>query len=86
MQRIYDAAYRDGKASVQQTQTESGFRNVGPSFYEMACEIQHKANGSLSPKEQGFINDMVRWCARREPSEKQANWLHALYCKVGRHR
>ena len=63
---------------------DSGFHNTeGPSFHEMACEIQQKANGRLTPKEQDFVDDMVRWCARREPSEKQAKWLHAIYCQIG---
>jgi hypothetical protein len=52
----------------------------------MALEIRQKANGRLAPKEQDFVDDMVRWCARREPSEKQAKWLHAIYCKVGGYR
>ena len=80
MQRIYDKAYRDGRA-------DAGFGSVDPpSFYEMACEIKHKANGRLREKEHEFVADMVRWCARREPSEKQAKWLHDIYCRIGRHR
>jgi hypothetical protein len=89
MQRIYDQAYRDGKeaATASAAETNAGFHSVDlPTFHGMACEIQHKANGRLSEKEQGFVDDMVRWCAYREPSEKQAKWLHALYCKIGRHR
>jgi hypothetical protein len=82
MQRIYDAAYRAGAES---TQAATGFADVGvPSFHSMACEVQHKGEGRLTPKEQDFIDDMVRWCARREPSEKQAKWIHALYCRFGR--
>jgi hypothetical protein len=50
----------------------------------MAKEIQEKASGRLGEKEHGFVDDMVRWCARREPSEKQAKSLHSIYCKVGR--
>jgi hypothetical protein len=83
MQRIYHQAFRDGKKSVE---VAADFSNAGPSFYSMACEIKHKANGQLSPKEQGFVEDMVRWCARKEPTEKQANWLHAIYCRIGRRR
>jgi hypothetical protein len=84
MQRIYDKAFQDGKNAVV---AASGFSPVGaPTFYSMACEIQAKANGRLSPKEQDFVEDMVRWCALREPSEKQAKWLHAIYCKIGRGR
>jgi hypothetical protein len=83
MKKLYDAGFRDGKKNTVATTTE--FTDVGkPSFYSMACEIQHKANGQLSPKEQGFVDDMVRWCALREPSEKQAKWLHSIYCKIGR--
>lgn len=81
MQRIYDQAYRDGRNAAA---ADVGFGNVGPSFYEMACEIQHKADGCLSLKERDFVDDMVRWCTRREPSQKQAKWLHSLYCKIGR--
>ena len=63
----------------------TGFTSVDrPSFYSMACEIKHKDDGRLSPKESNFVDDMVRWCIRREPSEKQAEWLHAIYCKIGR--
>lgn len=82
MRRIYDKAFADGRKSVAAT---ADFSNVGgPSFHAMACEIQHKDDGRLSPKERDFVDDMVRWCARREPSEKQAKWLHAIYCKIGR--
>jgi hypothetical protein len=83
MQRIYDKAFADGRESVA---AAADFSTVGPSFHEMACEIQHKENGRLSPKGRDFVEDMVRWCARREPSEKQAKWLHAIYCKIGRRR
>jgi hypothetical protein len=84
MQRIYDQAFRDGKDAAA---TNAGFTNVGaPSFHEMAIEIKQKADGRLSPKESDFVDDMVRWCARREPSEKQAKWLHAIYCRIGRRR
>lgn len=87
MKIIYDRAYRDGKKAAA---ANTGFSDVngsgkaGPSWHEMACEIQHKANGRLSPKEEGFVSDMVRWCARREPSEKQGKWLHSIYCRIGR--
>jgi hypothetical protein len=82
MQIIYDKAFQDGKSAAT---AASGSSSVNvPTFYSTAREIQAKANGRLSPKEQDVVEDMVRWCARREPSEKQAKWLHALYCKIGR--
>jgi hypothetical protein len=85
MKRLYDAGFQQGKNAAA---TTVGFTNVEapPSFYEMACEIKRKGDGRLSQKESGFVDDMVRWCARREPSEKQAKWLHAIYCKIGRRR
>ena len=49
MQRIYDKAFADGRKSVAAT---ADFSNIGgSSFHAMACEIQHKAYGRLSPKE-----------------------------------
>jgi hypothetical protein len=83
MQTIYDKAFQDGKNAAV---AANGFSPVAvPTFYSMACEIQAKANERLRPKEKDFIEDMVRWCALREPSEKQAKWLHNIYCKFGRH-
>jgi hypothetical protein len=84
MQRIYDKAFADGKNGAA---ANASFSEVDvPSFQSMACEIVHKEAGRLSTKERDFVNDMVRWCAYREPSEKQASWLHAIYCKIGRRR
>jgi hypothetical protein len=84
MKKLYDAGFQEGKNAAA---ADVGFRSVDPpSFYEMACEIERKDDGRLSEKEQEFVADMVRWCARREPSEKQAKWLHAIYCRIGRRR
>jgi hypothetical protein len=84
MQRIYDKAFAAGKNAAA---ANASFSDVGiPSFHSMACEIQHKEAGRLSTKERDFVNDIVRWCAYREPSEKRASWLHAIYCKIGRRR
>jgi hypothetical protein len=84
VQRIYDEAFRSGQTAAA---ASAGFHHTeDPSFHKMACEIQHKANGRLSPKERDFVDDMVSWCARRAPSEKQAKWLHAIYCRIGRRR
>jgi hypothetical protein len=83
MKKLYDAGFREGKNAAAAAST-ADFSNVGPSFYEMACEIRRKGDGRLSQKEAGFVEDMVRWCARREPSEKQGKWLHAIYCRTER--
>lgn len=84
MERIRDAAFKAGAASVQAAADFSNVGNDTPSYHAMACEVQHRGDGRLTPKEQDFVNDMVRWCARREPSEKQAKWLHSIWCRIGR--
>jgi hypothetical protein len=82
MQKLYDAGFKEGKNSAA---AATGFSDVGrPSFYAMACEIKHKGEGRLTLKEANFVDDMTRWCTRREPTEKQAKWLHAIYCRIGR--
>jgi hypothetical protein len=85
MQTIYDRAYRDGKKAAA---ANDGFSDVGssdgPSWHDMAVAILSKASGRLSPKELGFVEDMERWCARREPTPKQAKWLHSIYCRIHR--
>jgi hypothetical protein len=84
MRKIYDAGVRDGKDAAA---TDKGFSNVeGPSYYEMAKHCVEHDNSRLSAKERGFVEDMERWCARREPSEKQGKWLHVLYVRLGRRR
>jgi hypothetical protein len=84
MKKLYDAGFEQGKSTAA---ADVGFSSVDPpSFYEMACEIKHKGDGRLNEKEEEFVADMVLWCARREPSEKQAKWLHAIYYRIGRRR
>jgi hypothetical protein len=81
MRQIYDAAYQDGKRAAERADE---FHNVGPSWHDMAIECRD--HGRLSPREREFVEDMVRWTARREPSEKQGKWLHILYVRVGKRR
>jgi len=85
MKRLYDAGFQEGETAAKTAAAAAArdFSNVGPSFYEMACEIKHKGEGRLSQREADFVDDMTRWCARREPTEKQAKWLHVIYCKIG---
>ena len=82
MKKLYDAGFQEGNNAAAATTPD--FSNVGPSFYEMAKEIRHKSDGRLNQREADFVDDMIRWCARREPSEKQARWLHVIYCRIGR--
>jgi hypothetical protein len=56
-----------------------------PDHREMAehCWNWFEAGGHLSGKEQKFIEDMMRW---RKPSEKQLEWLKAIYARTTRAR
>ena len=56
-----------------------------PDWHAMAKECQQHAD-QLDDRERAFIDDMVRWTLRREPSERQARWLHSIWCRVGRSR
>jgi hypothetical protein len=60
--------------------------NAAPSHLAMARAILRMEHGRLSPKQRDFVVAMVSWCALREPTERQAQWLHAIYCKIGRPR
>jgi hypothetical protein len=84
MRRIYDAGVQEGKDTAA---TAAGFKSTeGPTWLEMAEYCAGHDDGRLSAKERGFVEDMTRWCARREPSEKQAKWLHVLWVRLGRRR
>jgi hypothetical protein len=84
MRKIYDAGYEEGRGDAA---VAKGFSNTaGPSWHEMAEYCAEHDDGRLTAKERGFVDDMVRWCTRREPSEKQGRWLHVLYVRLGRRR
>ena len=84
MRKIYDAGVQDGKDAAA---AEAGFTSTGgPTNLEMATYCAKHDRGRLTPREREFIDDMVRWCVRREPTEKQAKWLHLLWVQMGRRR
>ena len=84
MCRIYNAGVQDGKDAAAAAQ---GFKSTeGASWLEMAEYCAKHDNGHLTVREREFIDDMTRWCARREPTEKQGKWLHVLYVRLGRRR
>jgi hypothetical protein len=68
MQRIYDAAFQDGKNAAV---VDMGFEDVeGPDYHEMAKYCVEHDKERLTPKERGFVEEMVRWRARREPARR----------------
>jgi hypothetical protein len=84
MKRIYDAGVQEGKDVAA---AAAGFSSTeGPSYYEMAKYCVEHGSGRLGSRESEFVDDMVRWCLRREPTEKQGKWLHAIYVRLGRRR
>jgi hypothetical protein len=84
MRKIYDAGVQEGKDTAA---TAAGFGSTeGPTYLEMATFCASHDNDRLTPREREFIDDMTRWCVRREPTEKQAKSLHMLWVKLGRRR
>jgi hypothetical protein len=84
MRKIYDAGVQEGKDAAAAT---AGFSSTeGPTYLEMATFCASHDDNRLTPREREFIDDMTRWCVRREPTEKQAKWLHMLWVRLGRRR
>ena len=78
MKRLYDAGFQEGETAAKTAAAAAArdFSNVGPSFYEMACEIKHKGEGRLSQREADFVDDMTRWCARaNRPRSKRSGCM-----------
>jgi len=83
MQRIYDAAYQDGRRAAERDKPTE-FHDVETNWHEMAINCRDQDDGRLSQREREFVDDMVRWTVHRRPSEKQGKWLHLLYVRLGR--
>jgi hypothetical protein len=87
MQRIYDAAFAEGRRAGERDKpaaAENAWHDVEPNWQEIATECRDRGDGRLTVREREFVSDMVRWTVYRKPSEKQAKWLHALYVRLGR--
>ena len=87
MQRIYDAAFADGRRAAERDKPAAArdmWRDVEPNWQEIATECRDRGDGRLTQREHEFVNDMVRWTVYRKPSEKQAKWLHSIYVRLGR--
>jgi hypothetical protein len=77
-----DASRSAGERRRERTEEAQDER---PNWHAMARECQQHAE-HLDERERDFVDDMVRWTLRREPSPKQAKWLHSIWCQVGRRR
>jgi hypothetical protein len=86
MRSLYDAGFDDGKRAAEGDRLVQ-FDDVTP-WRTMAAECLRSddADHWLAPHERGFVEDMARWCERREPSPKQGNWLHLLWTRAKKRR
>jgi len=85
MRKLYDAGYEAGVRAVENKQHGSGdFHNVDglPSWNEIALFCQQN-NDRLRPTERQFIDDIASRTVWREPTEKQAKWLHSIFYRLG---
>jgi hypothetical protein len=82
--KIYERAFELGRRKAHE-ELPATFRGVGePSWHEIAIECQEHAE-RLRPNEHEFVADMVRRTVHGgELTEKQGNWLRAIYNRGGR--
>jgi hypothetical protein len=64
-------------------QARSGHEEMSHRDAAAYCWDWFEAGGRLSEKEQKFVRDMMQW---RKPSEKQLEWLKAIYARTTRAR
>jgi hypothetical protein len=91
MKKLYDAGYEAGRADgVRAAEAKvphdaDGFCHVNgsKSWREIAHFCQQRSTHLRSSKEREFVNDMVRWTRRQEPTPKQALWLQDIYLQLG---
>jgi hypothetical protein len=83
---LFRRGFADGMRAAE-TNKPVQFGDVTP-WKDMAseCLAADDANDWLQPHERTFVEDMVFWCERREPTEKQGRWLHLLWTKAKRRR
>ena len=90
MKKLYDAGYEAGRADgVRAAEAKvphdtDGFRDINDieSWREIVRFCQQR-NAHLRSKDRDFIDDMVRWTKRKQPTPKQAVWLQDIYLQLG---
>ena len=91
MRKLYDAGYEAGRAEgvraaeAKMPHDADGFCHVNgsKSWREIAHFCQQRIAHLRSGKEREFIDDIVRWTRRKEPTPKQAQWLQDIYLQLG---
>jgi hypothetical protein len=86
MRVLYDSGFQDGKRAAENGNPPQ-FHEVAP-WRDMVAEIKTSDESSpwLRQHERDFVGDMERWTQRRDPTEKQGNWLHILWTRARRRR
>jgi hypothetical protein len=94
MTKIFDAGFEHGRATgyrqaiteIEDQKKTLRFHDVGgeeaSAFHAMAIFCQRNYCGGNS-KERQFVEHMVNWTKRREPTDRQAEWLEDIYQRLG---
>jgi hypothetical protein len=90
MKQIFDAGRAEGARDAERKHTESeavfGKRSDGSTDWEaIALYCQRELSRLKDAKEREFVNDMAARLTfpGREPTEKQAQWLLAIFRRLG---
>jgi len=54
-----------------------------PRWHEIALFCQRNVGRLKRENERDFVNDQVGWTSSREPTQKQGQWLMAIFLKLG---
>jgi hypothetical protein len=90
MKRVFDAGRAQGLEEAERGRRKAdvtlGLRPDGSKDWEaIALFCQRELHRLSNPKEREFVNDMAARLTfpGREPSEKQATWLLAIFRRLG---
>jgi hypothetical protein len=85
MQKLYDAGYQNGlQAAENKFYGDADFLDQSgePDWHTVAKWCQ-RHDDRLREKEAQFVADMASRTVYRQPSEKQEQWLRAIFLRLG---
>ena len=83
MRVLYDAGFKAGmRAAEDKLHGDEDFHNIdgSPPWHAMAT-FCHRSD-RLNARERDFINSVAARTVYREPTEKQAKWLKAIFFRI----